>query len=93
MSDALEHLLSPIQIGPMELRNRVICTGHDPNYAEDGLIGEKLVAFHVQKAKGGVALSTTGVVSVHPSGGMVPMAHLSTLLDKLAKLEAARGQA
>lgn len=83
MSDALEHLLSPIQIGPMELRNRVICTGHDPNYAEDGLIGEKLVAFHVQKAKGGVALSTTGVVSVHPSGGMVPMAQLVDFDDSV----------
>ena len=69
-------LLSPIQVGPKLLRNRVICTGHNPHYDTDGLIGDQQIAFHVQKAKGGIALSTTGATSVHPSGGMLPLAPL-----------------
>ena len=68
----LTHLFEPIRIGPKELRNRVICTGHNPHYGSDGTIGDQMIAFHVQKAKGGIALSTTGATSVHPSGGMLP---------------------
>ena len=77
----LTHLLSPIRIGPRELRNRVICTGHNPHFDVGGLIGDQQIAFHVQKAKGGIALSTTGATSVHPSGGMLPLAPLVNFDD------------
>lgn len=72
----LASLLSPLDVGPFTLRNRVISTGHNMHYDADGLIGDGTIAFHRRKAMGGVALTTTGGTSVHPSGGMPPVAPL-----------------
>ena len=76
MTGKLNHLFTPFDLGPFELRNRLVCTGHNPHYDEGGLIGDQQIAFHARKAEGGMALSTTGATSVHPSGGMVPEAPL-----------------
>jgi 2,4-dienoyl-CoA reductase (NADPH2) len=77
------HLLSPLDIGPFVLRNRMICTGHNPHYDSGGLIGDQQVAFHRRKAVGGIALSTTGATSVHPSGGVPPVAPLVNFDDEV----------
>ncbi len=76
MDNKLKHLFTPLDLGPFELRNRLICTGHNPHYDEGGLIGDQQIAFHARKAEGGIALSTTGGTTVHPSGGMLPEAPL-----------------
>ena len=71
MSQPYPHLFSELDIGPFVLRNRIIATGHNPQFqGADGLLGDEEIAFHVRKAEGGIALSTTGGTSVHPSGGM-----------------------
>jgi 2,4-dienoyl-CoA reductase-like NADH-dependent reductase (Old Yellow Enzyme family)/NAD(P)-dependent dehydrogenase (short-subunit alcohol dehydrogenase family) len=76
LTDKLNYLFKPLDLGPFTLRNRLICTGHNPHYDEDGLIGDQQIAFHARKAEGGMALSTTGATTVHPSGGMLPEAPL-----------------
>ena len=76
MTDKLEHLFTPLDLGPFELRNRLISTGHNPHYDGGGLIGDQQIAFHARKAEGGIALSTTGATSLHLSGGMLPDAPL-----------------
>lgn len=83
MTQPLEHVLRPIDLGPFELRNRVICTGHNPHYDLGGLIGEQQVAFHARKAQGGIAMSVTGATSVHPSGGMLPIVPLINFDDSV----------
>ena len=83
MTDKLKHLFTPLDIGPFELRNRLICTGHNPHYDEGGLIGDHQIAFHARKAEGGMALSTTGGTSVHPSGGMLPYTPLTNHDDSV----------
>ena len=83
MNDRLAHLLSPLSLGPFELRNRVICTGHNPHYGSGGLIGDQQIAFHARKAQGGIALSTTGGTSVHPSGGLLPLSPLINFDDSV----------
>jgi 2,4-dienoyl-CoA reductase-like NADH-dependent reductase (Old Yellow Enzyme family) len=80
MDDTFRHLLSPIDIGPFELRNRVLSTGHTTAYNPDGLIGDQEVAYHARKAQGGIALSVTGSTTVHPSGG-APQMHLLASFD------------
>jgi 2,4-dienoyl-CoA reductase-like NADH-dependent reductase (Old Yellow Enzyme family)/thioredoxin reductase len=80
MNDAFRHLLSPIDIGPFELKNRVLSTGHTTAYNPDGLIGDQEIAYHARKAQGGVALSVTGSTAVHPSGG-APQMHLLASFD------------
>ena len=80
MGEVLKQLLDPIDVGPFVLRNRIISTGHTTAYNPDGLIGEQEIAYHVRKAQGGIALSTTGSTAVHPSGG-APQMHLLVNFD------------
>ena len=63
----LQHLLSPIDIGPIVLPNRVIVTGHATLYNQ-GTISDREIAYHVRRAQGGVALTTVAAASIHPSG-------------------------
>src|SRR5260370_18830948 len=52
-------LLQPFQLKHLTLRNRIITTSHEPAYAEDGLPKERYRAYHLERAKGGVALTMT----------------------------------
>ncbi|HET9068189.1 MAG TPA: NADH:flavin oxidoreductase [Amaricoccus sp.] len=58
-------LLQPFQLGHLTLRNRVMVTSHEPAYTEDGMPTERYRAYHVERARGGVALTmTAGSASV-----------------------------
>jgi 2,4-dienoyl-CoA reductase-like NADH-dependent reductase (Old Yellow Enzyme family)/thioredoxin reductase len=85
VSHGLKHVFEPLDIGPLELRNRLICTGHNPHFDMDnaGLIGDQQTAFHARKAQGGIAMSVTGGTSVHPSGGVLPLAPLVNFDDSV----------
>lgn len=69
VSKDFPHLFAPIQVGPIELRNRILVTAHVPRLADDTVPGERYVAYHRARAKGGVALQMTGATPVHPSSG------------------------
>ena len=58
-------LLQPYQLKHLTLRNRIMITSHEPAYPEDGMPKERYRAYHVERAKGGVALTmTAGSASV-----------------------------
>ena len=58
-------LLQPFQLKHLTLRNRIMISSHEPAYAEDGLPKERYRAYHVERAKGGIALTmTAGSASV-----------------------------
>ena len=52
-------LLQPFQLKHLTLRNRIMITAHEPAYPEDGMPKERYRAYHVERAKGGVALTMT----------------------------------
>ena len=52
-------LLQPYQLKHLTLRNRIILTSHEPAYPEDGMPKGRYRAYHVERAKGGVALTMT----------------------------------
>lgn len=52
-------LLQPFQIKSLRLKNRILITAHEPGYAEDGLPKDRYRAYHVARARGGVALTMT----------------------------------
>src|SRR5262245_1949016 len=56
---ANDPLLQPFRLKHLTLKNRLMSTAHEPNYAEDGLPGERYRLYHVEKAKGGIALTMT----------------------------------
>lgn len=53
-------LLQPFRLRDLELKNRVLSTSHEPAYSVDGMPGERYVAYHVEKARGGIALTMVG---------------------------------
>ncbi|MEQ1874492.1 MAG: NADH:flavin oxidoreductase [Ilumatobacteraceae bacterium] len=65
MSD--DPLLQPFQLKHLRLKNRVMSTSHEPAYSEDGMPKDRYRAYHVEKAKGGLALTmTAGTTVVSP---------------------------
>ncbi len=65
MVNASDPLLQPFRLKHLVLRNRIMTTSHEPAYAEEGLPKERYRAYHVARAKGGLALTmTAGSASV-----------------------------
>ncbi len=52
-------LLQPYRLRHLELRNRIMSTAHEPAYSEDGMPTDRYRHYHVEKAKGGIALTMT----------------------------------
>ena len=72
VSNLYPHLLSPGRIGTMELKNRMAVTAMGVSLSEaDGTVGERLIAYHEEQAKGGVGLIISGVAAVGwPTGAV-----------------------
>lgn len=62
------NLLSPIDIGPVTMRNRVLVSAHVPGLAENNRPGQRYINYHREYAKNGVGLQLTGGTPVHRSG-------------------------
>ncbi|WP_300515915.1 NADH:flavin oxidoreductase [Aliiroseovarius sp.] len=52
-------LLQPFQLKHLTLKNRIMTTSHEPAYPEDGMPKERYAAYHVERAKAGVAMTMT----------------------------------
>jgi len=52
-------LLQPYRLKHLTLRNRIMTTSHEPAYPVDGMPKERYRAYHVERAKAGVALTMT----------------------------------
>jgi 2,4-dienoyl-CoA reductase-like NADH-dependent reductase (Old Yellow Enzyme family) len=52
-------LLQPLRLKHLTLRNRIMSTAHEPNYHEDGMPKDRYRLYHVERAKGGIALTMT----------------------------------
>ncbi|MFF5991183.1 NADH:flavin oxidoreductase [Prauserella flavalba] len=64
-------LLTPFRLRNLTLRNRIVSTSHEPGYGENGLPTDRYRAYHVEKARGGIALTMIGGGAV-VSGDDVP---------------------
>ena len=62
------HLLSPLRLGAIEVRNRILVSAHVPGFAEHNKPGEKYIAYHSTYARNGVGLQITGGTPIHASG-------------------------
>lgn len=61
------HLFSPIKIGKKEVKNRVFMPPISTNLANKGYVTEELIKHYSDRAKGGVGLIVTEVVTVEPT--------------------------
>lgn len=89
---AFEKLFTPIKIRDLELRNRIVMAAmgtHESAASEDGRsVTDKLIAYHVARAKGGCGLNTVEVTAVDKassSHGFLSIAE-DKYIDGLEKL-------
>lgn len=61
-------LWSPLEIGGMRVRHRIMTTGHTLLYGVDGVLSQRHIDYYRERAAGGVALIVTEQQAAHPSG-------------------------
>lgn len=87
---AYPHLFSPLTLGRVTLRNRLMVPALTTNFAEpDGSVGDALIGYLVERACGGFGVIVTENIGVHPSGRVMPrmvMADRDDYLPGLARL-------
>lgn len=63
------YLFTPIQIGCLQLKNRIIGAATVTNMATvDGSVSERTIAHYARRSQGGAALVTVEMTAFHPSG-------------------------
>src|SRR5277367_439896 len=63
---------SPVQLGPVTLRNRIIKAATSEGRSPEGLVTDDLIAFHRSFADGGVGMTTVAYCCVSPEGASAP---------------------
>ena len=53
-------LLEPFTLGSLTLRNRIFSSSHAPGYNTNGTPSDRYVAYHEEKARGGIGLTMIG---------------------------------
>ena len=64
---AYRYLWTPLRVGPIETRNRIVFSAHLTNYARDGKPTEQHAAYYAARAAGGAGLIITEEHSTHPT--------------------------
>jgi len=70
MPETLDSLLSPIAVGPIEIRNRVLVTAHVPGLEKGGLVSDAYIAYQRARARSGAGLQISGSTAVHRTGSV-----------------------
>ena len=78
-----EHLLSPISVGPMELRNRMVMAPMGVEIVgDDGFANDQITAYYTERARGGVGLIITEVCAMAYPRGANSMHQLALSEDR-----------
>src|SRR5262245_63242955 len=80
---ASDPLLQPYTIKHLTLKNRIVSTAHEPNYHEDGMPKDRYRLYHVEKAKGGIALTMTAGSAVVSSDSTPAFGNLLAYKDEI----------
>ncbi|NTU85725.1 MAG: mycofactocin system FadH/OYE family oxidoreductase 2, partial [Chloroflexales bacterium] len=67
MDQAARLLFTPIRLGSLTLKNRIVFSAHLTNYAEDYMPSERHVYYYRERARGGAGLIITEEHSTHPT--------------------------
>ena len=70
----LKHLFSPIQIGGMTVKNRLLMSAMSINFGvdENNYVTDQLTGYLVARARGGAGMILVGGCGVHPTGLELP---------------------
>jgi len=67
MDNYFPHLFSPVELGKLTVKNRIVSTGHDTTIPTAGVPDDRLIAYHQARAEGGAGLIVIQVAAVHPT--------------------------
>ena len=71
-----KHLFSPINIGTLPLKNRIVMTAMHLNYTPGGEVNDRIIAFYSERAKGGTGLIIVGGCTIDEYSGSPDMLNL-----------------
>ena len=80
-----EHVLAPIEINGLVVKNRVVRTAHGTNIGQ-GRITDELIAYHEARAAGGCGLTILEAASVHPTDMGTLWLHDASVVDDYRRL-------
>ena len=80
-----EHVLAPIEINGLVVKNRVVRTAHGTNIGQ-GRITDELIAYHEARAAGGCGLTILEAASVHPTDMGTLWLHNASVVDDYRRL-------
>ena len=63
----MSRLFTPLRLGPVEARNRVVVAAHSTNMADANRVTDGHVAYYGAKARGGAGVVVLGGLRVHPT--------------------------
>lgn len=72
MTDLSPDPFSPVQLGPVRLRNRIIKAATSEGRSPHGLVTDDLIDFHRSFAEGGVGMTTVAYCCVSPQAASAP---------------------
>jgi 2,4-dienoyl-CoA reductase (NADPH2) len=64
----MKRLFSSIQIGSLELKNRIVISAMHLGYAENGFVTDQMIRFYRERARGGTGLIIVGGAYIHRLG-------------------------
>ncbi|MGO4437660.1 oxidoreductase [Rhizobium sp. RAF56] len=83
MASSRDPLLQPYQLKHLTLKNRIMSTAHEPAYSEDGMPKDRYRLYHVEKAKGGIALTMTAGSAVVSADSPPSFGNLHAYRDEI----------
>lgn len=84
-----EHALSDVSLGNVQLRNRIFSSAHQTGLVHEHLPTDELLAYHRERAAGGIGAIFVEASAVHPSGLLTPHtigAYLPEVVDPLTRI-------
>ena len=54
--DSYKHILNPLAIGSVQIKHRIMVTGHTQLYGANGTLSQRHIDYYQERAKGGAAL-------------------------------------
>jgi len=90
--DKYPTLLSPLNAGRLQMKNRTVFPGHQTLYSDKAVIGEKMIGYYAARARGGVGAIVIEGAAVHDTTMKFPnylAAHRPEITNSLDALAAA----
>ncbi len=89
MSHQFRLLFSPLKVGSVTLKNRVVCGAHTTLFGTNGIMDDRYIEYQRERARGGAGMIVAGMQMIHPSSRCfteIFFAHEERVIPQFRKL-------